>query len=428
MQFSTGVVTFFVAATYQALVVSAFNVPSTPFVNSRGTDSSSVTTLNLIPISSGELTSEWGRVRRSNCDCKCAKCLDASSKGRLCDCCTNTSLRMSTEIEADGEVPDVKTEEVPDVEVTAEATVEVPAEVAAMDGIASSEEAHNTDRPARDSGLKKHKKASRGTPLSELEIGSTVDGKVKTITSYGAFVDIGAASDALLHVSRLSADFVSNVEDVVKAGQEVQVRIASVDTEKNQIALTMLTEAEEEAAKGQRGGGSGGKRKERPQRSQGDRRTQIATMNAVNEKGLDTNKFIEGEVVSTLDFGAFVRFDASQLAEGVTGELDGLVHISALQTGRVDSVGSVVSVGGKVQIRVKLIDAEGGKVSLSMITDEQEQENRPKRGGGGGGRGGKSMFSDSDMGAKDWKESLEKFQSDTEASFSNAPVVQQKRK
>lgn len=365
MQFSTGVVTFLTAATFQALAVSAFNAPSTTFVSTRVSDSSSA-----------------------------------------CNCCFNTALSMSTEVEA---------------------TEEVPAEVAAMDGIASEEEAHNTDRPARDSGIKKHKKGSKGTPLSDLEVGATVDGKVKTITSYGAFVDIGAASDALLHVSRLSTDFVSNVEDVVKAGQEVQVRIASVDTEKNQIALTMLTKEEEEAAKSQRGGGNGGKRKERPQRSQGDRRTQIATMTALNEAGFDTDKFIEGEVVSALDFGAFVRFDASQLAEGATGELDGLVHISSLTNGRVDSVASVVSIGGKVQIRVKSVDAEGGKVSLSMITDEQEQESRPKRTGGDGGRRGKSMFSESDMGAKDWKESLEKFQSDNSANFSNGPLVRERK-
>jgi len=321
-------------------------------------------------------------------------------------------------------------EPTPEEPTPTEPTAEVPVEVAAMDGVNSSEEAHNTDRPARASGTAKHKKGAQGTPLSELVVGATVEGKVKTLTSYGAFVDIGAATDALLHVSRLSVDFVSNVEDVVKAGQEVSVRIVTVDAEKGQIALTMLTAEEEENAKGQRGGGSedGGKRKARPQRSQGDRRSQVVTMNAVNEKGHDTDKFIEGEVVSMLDFGAFVRFDAGQLAEDVTGELDGLVHISALMAGRVDSVASVVSVGQKVQIRVKGIDAEGGKVALSMITDEQEQENRPKRGGGGGGKRGRQMFSDSEMGAKDWKESLDKFQTDQGTTFTNAPLVQQKRK
>lgn len=309
---------------------------------------------------------------------------------------------------------------------------EVPVEVAAMDGVNSEEEAHNAERPARASGTAKHKKdGAKGTPLSELVVGSSVEGKVKTLTSYGAFVDIGAATDALLHVSRLSVDFVSNVEDVVKAGQEVTVRIVTVDAEKGQVALTMLTEAEEEAAKGQRGGGSedGGKRKQRPQRSQGDRRSQVVTMNSVNDAGHDTDKFIEGEVVSMLDFGAFVRFDASQLVESVSGELDGLVHISALKAERVDSVASVVSVGEKVQIRVKGIDAEGGKVALSMITDEQEQANRPQRGGGGGGgKRGRSMFSESEMGAKDWKESLDKFQTDQGTTFTNAPLVQPARK
>merc|ERR1740136_499445 len=165
-------------------------------------------------------------------------------------------------------------EPTPEEPTPTEPTAEVPVEVAAMDGVNSSEEAHNTDRPARASGTAKHKKGAQGTPLSELVVGATVEGKVKTLTSYGAFVDIGAATDALLHVSRLSVDFVSNVEDVVKAGQEVSVRIVTVDAERGQIALTMLTAEEEENAKGQRGGGSedGGKRKARPQRSQGDRR------------------------------------------------------------------------------------------------------------------------------------------------------------
>merc|ERR1711976_374394 len=132
---------------------------------------------------------------------------------------------------------------------------DVPAEVEAMDGVESEEEAHNADRPARDSGIKKHRKGKNtGTPISELEVGSYVDGTVKTITSYGAFVDIGAATDALLHVSRLSNEFVSNVEDVVKAGDKVNVRIAAIDAEKGQVAISMISEEDENAAKAARGG------------------------------------------------------------------------------------------------------------------------------------------------------------------------------
>lgn len=306
---------------------------------------------------------------------------------------------------------------------TADAPAEVPAEVAALDGVATDEEAHNAERPARDSGIKKHKKGgSKGTPIADLEVGTFVDGTVKTITAYGAFVDIGASTDALLHVSRLSNEFVSNVEDVVKAGDAVNVRIVQVDAGKNQIAVSMLSEEDEAANKTARGGG---RRKDRPQRSGGDRAAQAATINTLAEGGFDDSKMVEGEVVSALDFGAFVRFDVSQLSETATGELDGLVHISALAPKRVESVTSIVNVGDKVQIRVRQLDTEGMKVSLSMITKEEEAASRPQR--GGNRRRGRSMFSEDEMGAKDWKESLEKFREENH-SFTNEFVVVDKRK
>jgi Ribosomal protein S1 len=305
---------------------------------------------------------------------------------------------------------------------------QVPAEVAALDGVVSDEEVHNKERPARESGIKKHRKGEKkGTPLAELEVGSFVDGTVKAITSYGAFVDIGASTDALLHVSRLSSSFVSNVEDVVKSGDSVNVRIVSVDADKGQIAISMLSEDDESAAKAARGGG---RRKERPRRSGADRASQVDTLNSLAEAGFDDNQMVEGEVVSTLDFGAFVRFDASQLAESVEGELDGLVHISALTAGRADSVASVVSVGDKVQIRVKGLDTAGNKVSLSMISKEAEEaSSRPQRKSSDNKpqRSGRQMFSESEMGAKDWKESLQKFQEDSH-DFANMPVIVDKRK
>ena len=300
----------------------------------------------------------------------------------------------------------------------------VPEEVTAMDGVASEEEAHNAERPARDSGIKKHKgRKNAGTPVAELEVGSMVDGTVKTITSYGAFVDIGASTDALLHVSRLSSDFVSNVEDVVKAGDKINVRIASVDAEKGQVALSMLSEEEESNAKEARS--SGGRRKQRPQRSNNDRSAQVVTLNSLNEAGYDESKFVEGEVVSTLDFGAFVRFDVSQFSEEVVGELDGLVHISALTAGRADSVKSLVSVGDKVQVRIRQLDLEDSRVSLSMISKEEEEANRPKR--RENQNSGPQMFTEDEMGAKDWKESLDKMVSDN-PEFVNMPVIVDRRK
>jgi len=308
---------------------------------------------------------------------------------------------------------------------------EVPAEVEAMDGVASDEEAHNVDRPARDSGISKHKEdgAAPRIELKDLVIGEEVTAKVKTITSYGAFLDIGAKSDALIHVSRLSDDFVANVEDVVKQGEDITVRILTVDTDKNQIGVTMRSaEAESNAA-----GGAGGrptKRRERPQRSGADKSAQAASINALDEKGFDDSKFVEGEVVSSLDFGAFIRFDTAQLGEGFEGEVDGLCHISALAEGRTNAVSDVAAIGDKVQVRVRTVDTGAGRVSLSMITKEQEDA-RPeprKRGGGGGGNFSAVAGSWKTTGAADWKEQMETFTKESQPTFHNDAIVQDRRK
>lgn len=312
-------------------------------------------------------------------------------------------------------------------ETAAVATEEVPSEVVALDGVESTEEAHNVERPARASGTAKHSGGgkSKGVALSELVVGASMEGSVKTITSYGAFLDIGASTDALLHVSRLSDDFVSDVNDLVSVGQAVTVRIVSVDTDKGQIAVTMRSEeAERQAAQGGPGRGGGGARKDRPRRSGGDREAQRKAMADLAERGFDSDKFVEGEVQTTLDFGAFVRFPITDYGEGLEGEIDGLVHISALAAGRVNDVSDVCKPGDKVMIRIKGIDPDGGKVSLSMITKEQEPEPRK---GGGRGRKAKQQFSDEEMGPKDWKEKLEAFQAD-KPTFKNMPLIVDTRK
>ena len=308
-----------------------------------------------------------------------------------CDACGSTALRMS------------------------DATAEVPAEVEAMDGIASDEEAHNAERPARSSISKKKGGAKSGTPLADLEIGSSVEGTVKAVQAYGAFLDIGAQTDALLHVSRISDDFISNVEDVVKAGDKITVRIVSVDADKGQIAVTARSEEAEKAA-ADRSAGGGGRRRNRPQRSGGDREAQKKTLAALSDAGYDGDKFVEGSVASILDFGAFVRFDVSQLAEGVEGELDGLVHISALQAGRTNAVTDVVSVGDSVKVRVKNLDVAGGKVGLSMISKEDEPAPRERR-----ERAPRNQrWSPDEMGAADWADTMKDLEQPT---FVNGPVL-----
>lgn len=288
---------------------------------------------------------------------------------------------------------------------------DVPVEVEAMDGVASEDEAHNLERPARQS-IKKNKKETK--PLSDFAVNDMVKAKVKTITTYGAFMDFGAATDGLLHISRLSDEYVKDVSEVLTPGQELEVRIVGIDAGKNQVALSCLTQEQEEKApppkrqdKRQGGGGGGG----------GGRRDDGAVLKGLEEKGWDPDAFVEGTVANVATFGAFVRVDASKLNSDVEGEFDGLVHISALAPRRVEDVTSICNVGDKVQVRCKGI--QQGKVSLSMIAKEDERQ--PRGGGGGGGR--EPVFE----GAKDWRESLARI-SENEPSFSNGPQVVDFRK
>merc|ERR1719491_607131 len=286
--------------------------------------------------------------------------------------------------------------------------IEVPAAVEAMEGVESNDEAHNLERPAR-AALKKKKP---GKDLSEFSEGSTVKGTIKSLASYGAFVDIGASTDGLLHVSQLSAEFVSDVSDIVKEGQEIEVRIVKLDSSKGQIGLSMMTEEEAAASKPSRGPSNN---------RRGGRRDDSALLNSLNEKGFDSAVMVEGTVVSTVDFGAFVRVDASTLNSECEGTFDGLVHISSLKIGRVASVTDVVSADDKVQVRCTNID--GNKVSLTMLSVE-DQESKAAEGGRRGG-GGFNDGLDPGDGAKDWKESVSKIDED-QPVFKNTPLIVRK--
>lgn len=261
------------------------------------------------------------------------------------------------------------------------------------------------ERPAR-KALKK--KGPKGKPLTEFNVGDTVKAKVKSITNYGAFMDIGATTDGLLHISQLSVDFVKNVNDVLEIGQDVDVRITNIDAAKNQVGLSLLTAAQEEQAKE----ASSSSNRKRPERS--ERRDDRAALTQLTKKGWNPEQFVEGTVVSTVDFGAFVRIDTSQLNPECEGEMDGLVHISALTAGRADSVTSIVNVGDKVNVRVKAIS--DNKVSLTMVSVEDEKNVQAQ-----------SNSAPMGNGAADWKESLEKMQN-IMPGFKNRPLVVDLRK
>jgi elongation factor Ts len=290
---------------------------------------------------------------------------------------------------------------------------DVPAEVAAMDGVDSDEEAHNIDRPARQQ-LKKKKPA--GKDISEFAVGDSITGTVKTIASYGAFIDFGATTDGLLHISQLSTQYVGDVNDVLKEGQEIQVRIVNIDSNKGQVGLSLLTEKEEVASQEN---AQQARDARQSNRKQSNRRDDNAVLSSLKEKGWDSSSMVEGTVVSTVDFGAFVRVDASKLNSECEGEFDGLVHISAMRSGRVGSVTDVVKENDSVQVRVKSID--GNKVSLTMLSADDESSKADAAAERG------AMDEGPGDGAANWKELVVDFDVDM-PTFQNLGVVEDRRK
>lgn len=159
------------------------------------------------------------------------------------------------------------------------------------------------------------------TPLEKLEPGSEVVGRVVSIAEFGAFVDIGAETDGLVHISELSEGRVEKVADVVSLGDEVKVWIKDVDVEQGRISLSMRP-----------------KPKYRLQ-------------------DLKQGMVLDGVVTGVRDYGIFVDIGA---------ETEGLVHVSEMADKYISEPSELVSLGEEVQVRIKKVDRKRRRISLSM--------------------------------------------------------------
>lgn len=171
-------------------------------------------------------------------------------------------------------------------------------------------------------GMKKVKSVEQFLNLSPDE---WISGRVASITHFGAFVAVDDDTDGLLHISQIAEDHVSNVEDHLQVGQDVQVRVIEVDVDNCRLGLSMR----EPRQGGGRGGGSRGKK-------------DVSVL-----LGRDPDEFIPGRVVSIVPYGAFVNIE---------GNIDGLVHISEMAVGRVDSVEDVCEVRLSICIFVNTLE------------------------------------------------------------------------
>ncbi|MBS0198320.1 MAG: S1 RNA-binding domain-containing protein [Planctomycetes bacterium] len=188
---------------------------------------------------------------------------------------------------------------------------------------------------------------------TQLAEGQTVEGTVRKIMPFGAFVDLGGL-DGLIHLSDLTYDRINfgekAVEKYVKEGQRVAVRILKIDLENNRLSLGL-------------------------KQVQGDPFT--STTEKITESAELT-----GRVTKIAEFGAFV-----EIGTGV----EGLVHISELDHKRVAKVDDVVKVDEVVRVKVLKIDKDNRRVSLSIKALKPLPEVNIGGGGqgGGGGFGGK---------------------------------------
>ena len=154
-----------------------------------------------------------------------------------------------------------------------------------------------------------------------LSRGQELQGKVKTITDFGAFIDINLPQDGLVHISELSRNRVEKVSDVVSVGQEVTVWVKSLDKERNRISLTMCKPVDRSYSQ------------------------------------IQVGDVLEGTVTRIEKYGVFVDIGL---------EREGLVHVSELSHEFVRLPEDVVSVGHKVQVKVVKINKRRKQVNLSM--------------------------------------------------------------
>ena len=172
----------------------------------------------------------------------------------------------------------------------------------------------------------------------KLEEGIVIHGIVRRLTDFGAFVDLGGV-DGLIHITDLSWGRVKHPSDVVKPNQEVDVKILSLDRERERIQL-------------------------------GYKQLQPRPWDNAGEK-YPEGCLVEGKVVRITDFGAFVELEPG---------LDGLVHISQCAKTRIAKVEDAVQVGQVVRVKVLGVDAEKKRISLSIrqaLEEETAAEEEP---------------------------------------------------
>ncbi len=182
------------------------------------------------------------------------------------------------------------------------------------------------------------RKAKQEEFWANVEVGKVYNGEVKSITPYGAFVDLGGV-DGMVHITELSWTRIKSPEEVVKVGDMLEVYVKDIDAEKKKISL-------------------------------GYKKTEDNPWEIL-KRDYAVGSVVPVKIVSIATFGAF-----AQIIPGI----DGLIHISQIANKRIDKVADALTVGETVEAKILEIDFDKKKVSLSIratLPEEAPVEEAP---------------------------------------------------
>ncbi len=177
-----------------------------------------------------------------------------------------------------------------------------------------------SERAARRRWQREHRKQL----LDEIQVGEVRTGTVRSLSEFGAFVDLGGA-DGLVHISELAWFPVAHPSEVLKIGQQVDVKVLRIDKQRERVGLSL-------------------------------KRVQPDPWSHIDEL-YQANQLVEAVVTRVTDFGAFVR-----LRSGV----EGLLHVSEMADIRPDHPQSLVSPGDLLLLRVLRIEPDRRRIGLSL--------------------------------------------------------------
>jgi small subunit ribosomal protein S1 len=184
--------------------------------------------------------------------------------------------------------------------------------------------------------LEQERAEQREKTWASLQEGQVREGTIRSIKDFGAFVDLGGV-DGLLPIGEMSWSRVQKVEDLVKTGDKVQVKVLKIDpvARKLTLGLKQLSPSPWETAE------------------------------AKYPRGL----MIKGKVTKLMEFGAFVELEPG---------IEGLIHISELSPNRVRRVADIIQPGQEVEVRILKVEPEVRRIALSLLPAKGKEAAAPE--------------------------------------------------